>query len=173
MAKLLTPAQRARKVREVYLSLPDTEETPTWGSPHFRVAGKIFGGLGEEKDGRTTIGLKLEMDHADALVASDPRFTRAPYVGHKGWVRFDVTQVVDYREVELLVRESYRLIAPKRTLAKLTPGAAESKKPSKRALKAGARSDASPAHKAKRPPPKRAAKKSASKRASAAGGATR
>lgn len=84
---------RASKVREIYLSLPDTKETPTWGSPHFRVGEKIFGGLGEHEDGSTSIGFKLEMEHADALVGSDPRFTRAKYVGHKGWVDVDVSAV--------------------------------------------------------------------------------
>ncbi|MEY4508766.1 MAG: hypothetical protein RLZZ450_888 [Pseudomonadota bacterium] len=103
---------RAGKVREIYLSLPDTKETPTWGSPHFRVGEKIFGGLGEHEDGSTSIGFKLEMEHADALVSSDPRFTRAKYVGHKGWVNMDVSDVSDWDEVRALVRESYRLIAP-------------------------------------------------------------
>jgi predicted DNA-binding protein (MmcQ/YjbR family) len=117
MAKL-RGEQLARKIRATYLALPDTEETPTWGKPHFRVAGKIFGGFSEE-NGRTSIGLKLEMEHAAAMVASDPRFSRAAYVGHKGWVSVVVDDVEDWREIELLVAESYRLIAPKRSLAKL------------------------------------------------------
>jgi predicted DNA-binding protein (MmcQ/YjbR family) len=83
------------------------------------VGDKIFGGLGEHDDGKVSIGFKLEMEHADALVASDPRFTRAKYVGHKGWVDMDVSAVDDWDEVRTLVGESYRLIAPKRSLAKL------------------------------------------------------
>jgi predicted DNA-binding protein (MmcQ/YjbR family) len=121
----------ASKVREIYLSLPDTKETPTWGSPHFRVGDKIFGGMGEHDDGKVSIGFKLEMEHADALVRSDPRFTRAKYVGHKGWVDMDVSAVDDWDEVKTLVGESYRLIAPKRSLAKL--GAAPSAPTSRRA----------------------------------------
>src|SRR5262245_19847948 len=108
----------AKKVREIYLSLPDTKETLTWGAPHFRVVEKIFGGFGEE-DGKTVISFKLEQEHAAAMVASDPRFLRAPYVGHKGWVKMDVSAVEDWEEVRALVQESYRLIAPKRSLAKL------------------------------------------------------
>jgi predicted DNA-binding protein (MmcQ/YjbR family) len=108
----------AKKIREIYLSLPDTKETPTWGSPHFRVGEKIFGGFDEE-DGRTIIGFKLEMEHAAAMIASDRRFARAPYVGHKGWVKMDVTGVKDWEEVRTLVQESYRLIAPKRLVAQL------------------------------------------------------
>jgi predicted DNA-binding protein (MmcQ/YjbR family) len=106
-----------RKLREICLSLPDTKETLTWGTPHFRVADKIFCGCGEER-GRPSIGFKLEMDHADAVI-QDPRFRRAPYVGHKGWVSMDPTGTLDWEEVRALVLESYRLIAPKKTLRKL------------------------------------------------------
>ena len=109
------------KMREICLSLPDTKETLTWGEPHFRVGLKIFAGCGLEK-GRLTIGFKLEMDHADAVV-QDPRFHRAPYVGHKGWVSMDAATVRSWKEVRMLVLESYRLIAPRKTLAKLEGGA--------------------------------------------------
>ena len=106
-----------KKMREICLALPDTKETLTWGEPHFRVGEKIFAGCGEEK-GRLSIGFKLEMDHADAVV-QDPRFRRAAYVGHKGWVSMDAAGIRDWREVRPLILESYRLIARKRTLAKL------------------------------------------------------
>lgn len=108
------------KMREICLSLPDTKETLTWGQPHFRVGDKIFSGYGEEK-GKKVIGFKLEMDHADAML-DDPRFWRAPYVGHKGWVSMDATQVPHWEEVRILIHESYRLIAPKKSLAKLGDG---------------------------------------------------
>ena len=106
------------RLRDICLSLPDTEETLTWGEPHFRVNNKIFSGYGLEK-GKPVIGFKLEMEHADILVRNDPRFTRAPYVGHKGWVSMDASSVKDWDEVRALVLESYRLIAPKKTLKKL------------------------------------------------------
>jgi len=107
-------------LREICLSLPATKETLTWGQPHFRVGEKIFSGYGEEK-GKKVIGFKLEMDHADAML-DDPRFWRAPYVGHKGWVSMDATQVRHWEEVRLLIHESYRLIAPKKSLAKIGAG---------------------------------------------------
>ena len=104
-------------MRAICLALPETRETLTWGQPHFRVGEKIFAGCGEEK-GRVVIGFKLDMDHADAII-QDPRFWRAPYVGHKGWVSMDASGVDDWNEVRPLVVESYRLIAPKRTVAKM------------------------------------------------------
>lgn len=108
------------KMREICLSLPDTKETLTWGEPHFRVGDKIFAGCGDEK-GRLVIGFKLELDHADAMI-QDPRFWRAAYVGHHGWVSMDGSRVKDWNEVRALILESYRLIAPKKTLAKLSGG---------------------------------------------------
>jgi predicted DNA-binding protein (MmcQ/YjbR family) len=106
-----------KKVRDICLSLPDTKETVTWGNPHFRVGDKIFAGFGTEK-GKLAIGFKLHMDHADARI-QDPRFWRSPYVGHKGWVSMDATQIRNWRELRSMILESYTLIAPKRSLAKL------------------------------------------------------
>lgn len=111
-------------MRAICLALPETKETLTWGQPHFRVGEKIFAGCGDEK-GRAVIGFKLDMDHADAII-QDPRFWRAPYVGHKGWVSMDASGVDDWDEVRGLVLESYRLIAPRKTVARMDGGPAPS-----------------------------------------------
>ena len=124
-------------MRTICLALPDTKETLTWGQPHFRVGEKIFAGCGEEK-GRVVIGFKLDMDHADAII-QDPRFWRAPYVGHKGWVSMDAGGVDDWEEVRPLVVESYRLIAPKRTVAKMDGAARPVAKPLAKNAKAAAK----------------------------------
>jgi predicted DNA-binding protein (MmcQ/YjbR family) len=118
-----------KRISDICLSLPDTKLTMPWGAPHFRVGEKIFCGYGGKK-GQPTIDLKLEMEHADILVHSDPRFTSAPYVGHKGWVSMDAKAIKDWDEVRALVLESYRLIAPKKTLAKLDAAPASVRKTS-------------------------------------------
>jgi predicted DNA-binding protein (MmcQ/YjbR family) len=160
-------AERARRIRGIYLSLPDTKETPTWGSPHFRVMDKIFGGFNDEGE-RTSIGFKLEMEHAAAMAASDPRFTRAAYVGHKGWVSMDVTDVEDWEEVRVLVAESYRLIAPKRSLAKLSgPGGGGAASASSSAKKTPA-TQASASSSAKKAPVAKASASSSTKKMPAA-----
>ena len=105
------------EMRRICLALPQTAETMTWGQPHFRVKGKIFAGFGDH-GGTFTIGFKLEREHADAAI-QDPRFLRAPYVGAHGWISMDVKGVRDWAEVRALVRESYRLIAPKRLWAEV------------------------------------------------------
>ncbi|MGZ3447232.1 MAG: MmcQ/YjbR family DNA-binding protein, partial [Myxococcaceae bacterium] len=103
------------EMRRICLALPETAETMTWGQPHFRVRGKIFAGFGDH-GGTFTLGFKLEREHADAAI-QDPRFARAPYVGAHGWISMAVKGVRDWAEVRALVRESYRLIAPKKLWA--------------------------------------------------------
>jgi predicted DNA-binding protein (MmcQ/YjbR family) len=106
-----------RKVRALCLALPDTKLTMTWGSPHFRVGDKIFCGFGAE-GGKQTMGVKLGMSHAHSVL-KDPRFWPAKYVGKHGWVSMNVTKRKSWDEVEQLIRESYELIAPKASRAKL------------------------------------------------------
>ena len=106
-----------KKMKEICLALPDTKLTMTWGKPHFRVGEKIFSGCGEE-DGATSIGFKLEKKHAAALVKK-PGFRPAKYVGKHGWVSMDAARVDDWEQVRGFVHESYRLIAPKKSIAKL------------------------------------------------------
>ena len=49
------------------------------------------------------------------LVGADPeRFFVPPYVGPKGWVGMRLDGGPDWGEVAMLVRRSYRLVAPKR-----------------------------------------------------------
>jgi len=121
------------KIRKICLSLPDTKETMTWGKPHFRVGEKIFAGYGQE-NGMRVVGFKLEMAHA-SLAVQVPGFSRAPYVGHKGWVSLETDSVKDWDEVREMILESYRLIAPKKSLAKLDAPAVPKGKDTQRARK--------------------------------------
>ena len=114
---MVTPQVALRKLRRICLSLPDTHETLTWGKPHFRVADKIFAGFGEDK-GTPVVGFKLEMGHAKQIIR-DPRFWPAPYVGHKGWVSMKLAGIEDWDELRSLIFESYRLIDPKRSFARM------------------------------------------------------
>jgi predicted DNA-binding protein (MmcQ/YjbR family) len=124
------------RMREICLALPDTKETLTWGKPHFRVGEKIFAGFGEE-NGKAVIGFKLTMSHAHSII-ENPRFWPAPYVGHDGWVSMDTTSVDDWVQVRELVLESYRLIAPKRTVKLLDAAQLAAEPKSKTPKKAAA-----------------------------------
>jgi predicted DNA-binding protein (MmcQ/YjbR family) len=108
--------QLLTRLRAICLALPETTEVQAWGHPTFRVKDKIFASFGGDATGAASMGVKCTMDMQSALVASDPRFTIAPYVGKHGWVHLDLGPEVkvDWGEIEALVAESYRLIAPGR-----------------------------------------------------------
>ncbi|MEW9550194.1 MmcQ/YjbR family DNA-binding protein [Nonomuraea sp. NPDC050783] len=107
----------AARLREICLALPEAEEKPFGGhtAPSYRVRDKLF--LMTSEDGRS-MTFKAGPGVQEALVSSQPeRFFVPAYVGAKGWVgaRLDVEQ--DWAEIDELVRDSYRLVAPKRLAA--------------------------------------------------------
>ena len=107
-----SPAGVLDRLHDICLAFPDAKLTIKWGKPHFVVRERIFAGCGEG-DGRAALGMKLTRPHAADLVAKDPRFRPAPYVGKHGWVEMDASGAVDWEQVRELVAESYALIAPK------------------------------------------------------------
>jgi hypothetical protein len=54
------------------------------------------------------------------LIDQEPdRFFRPPYVGHRGWLGVRLDCDVDWNEIDQIVRDAYRCIAPKRLLDEL------------------------------------------------------
>lgn len=105
------------RLRKICLAWPGTKEKETWGHPTFRAGEKIFATFGESR-GDPCITFKAPKEERNALL-EDPRFFVPAYVGHKGWLSVRVDSMVDWKEVERLVLESYRQIAPKRMAKKL------------------------------------------------------
>jgi predicted DNA-binding protein (MmcQ/YjbR family) len=107
------------QVREICLALPEAAEKSFGGhtSPAFRVRDKMFVMISEDQASMT---FKAAPGVQEALVGDDPeRFYVPRYVGSKGWVgaRLDVDH--DWDELAELLRDSYRLIAPKRLAAQV------------------------------------------------------
>jgi predicted DNA-binding protein (MmcQ/YjbR family) len=108
------PSQR---LRALCLALPEAVEKEAWGDPTFRLRDKIFA-MEKRGDRRISVWCKAPPGSQTVLVGADPeRFFVPPYLGHKGWVGMRVDDAPDSDEVALLVRRSYRLIAPKRLAA--------------------------------------------------------
>jgi hypothetical protein len=119
MAKRKTPLDR---VREICLRLPEATEKEAWGNPTFR-AGKMFAMFTDNHhdDGRLALWIKSTPEDQDVLVDNEPeRFFVPPYMGPNGWVgvRLEGGRV-DWVVVEELVEDGYRLIAPRKLLARL------------------------------------------------------
>ena len=56
----------------------------------------------------------------EELVEQEPdRFFRPPYVGPSGWVGVRLETDVDWDEIELILADSYRKVAPKKLIAAL------------------------------------------------------
>jgi predicted DNA-binding protein (MmcQ/YjbR family) len=104
-------------VRRISMALPEAEEILTWETDAtFRVRTKIFAIGG---DGADHVSIKATpMAQAD-LVDRDPKtFAPAAYVGRFGWITVDLDRIDD-AELERLIRQAWRLTAPKRLAATL------------------------------------------------------
>lgn len=106
------------RLRRICLALPEVTERVSHGEPSWFV-----------RDRRQFVTLSDHHHHDDhlsfwcaagpgvqsVLVAESPgRYFVPPYVGHRGWlgVYLDVPQ--EWEELEELVIDAYRLVAPKR-----------------------------------------------------------
>ena len=114
----LTVDEVLGRLRGIALSLPRTKETLTWGKPHFRVGEKIFCGCSEQK-GEPTIGLKLDRSEAKLMMKA-PGIEKAAYSRpNDGWIAINPNEFDDWEEINRMIVESFRLIAPKRISALL------------------------------------------------------
>jgi hypothetical protein len=104
-------------VRRIAMSLPEAEEILTWETDiTFRVRSKIFA-IGGDGSDRASIKA-TPMVQADLIDRDPDVFRSAAYVGRFGWV--DVTLAgIDADELAMLLRQAWRLTAPKRLAATL------------------------------------------------------
>ena len=104
-------------VRRIAMSLPEAEEILTWETDvTFRVRSKIFAIGGDGAD-RASIK-STPMIQADLIDRDPETFRSAAYVGRFGWVDVDLG-AIDVAELESLLRQAWRLTAPKRLAATL------------------------------------------------------
>jgi hypothetical protein len=111
------------RLRALCLALPETTERLSHGEPTWFVRDKLtFVTFADQHhDDRTGFWCAAPEGAQEALVAADPEhFFRPPYVGHRGWlgVYLDV-EGVDWAQLEEIVEEAYRRIAPKTLIARL------------------------------------------------------
>ena len=105
------------KLREICLALPETTEGVAWKHPVFRVAGKMFCGY-EQLSGKWTVGLRMDEGQAEVR-EHDTDVVASQYMGKHKWVSIDDAAIEDWDGIADLIRDSYRLTAPKKALAKL------------------------------------------------------
>jgi predicted DNA-binding protein (MmcQ/YjbR family) len=116
----MTALERLTAIAE---ALPEGEVTPMDRHARLAVRDRTFAWYTDDHHGDGIVGVtvKATPEEGEMLLASAPeRFHRPSYLGRRGWIalRLD-TPEVDWDEVADLVTGSYRLVAPKRLVARL------------------------------------------------------
>jgi predicted DNA-binding protein (MmcQ/YjbR family) len=112
-----TPAGRrlVTALQKTCGKLPGVEMiTDGFGHRTFKVSGKSFviAGMGAEGG-----ALSIKSDHeTQALLVRRGAWYRTPYIGQHGWVTIDNPLQHDWDEIEEMIRDGWRLAAPKRLL---------------------------------------------------------
>jgi hypothetical protein len=102
-------------VRELALALPDTSEKPSYGTPGFRVADKLFARV---LDDFASIVVFVDLDQREMLVASQPQiFSVTPHYQGYPMVIVQLATVGRGLLADLL-EEAWRLRAPARLTAR-------------------------------------------------------
>jgi predicted DNA-binding protein (MmcQ/YjbR family) len=107
--------------RALCLALPDTEEKIAWGSPTFRVHGRLFVMFtnNHHGDGRVAIWCAAPEGAQQDLVASNPKhFFVPPYVGVGGWIGIRLDTKLGKGAIAALIEQAYRTIEEKRGASK-------------------------------------------------------
>lgn len=115
------------RVREIAASFPDSAEKVSHGRPAFFTR-KVFAYYGGSVrlDGEWIQHPRcvvVQPDPEDRLALNeDPRVFVPAYLGPSGWLGVDLDERTDWDEVAELLDASYRLTAPRRSIARLDAG---------------------------------------------------
>jgi hypothetical protein len=124
---LIDPDERSRilaGIRELCLALPETSERLSHGAPTFFVRGKrafLMVLTDHHGDGRFAIWCAAEPGTQTMLVEADPeRFFVPPYVGHRGWLGFQLDRALDWDELAGIVEDAYAEVAPAKLVEQMS-----------------------------------------------------
>jgi hypothetical protein len=116
------PPSPLSRLRKLCLTLPEAHEVEAWGEPTFRVKNKIFAMSAQANNhhggGRHAVWCKAKAVNQRLMIDAAPkRFFSPPYVGPSGWIGVWLEGDCDWNELKDLLRDAYRLTAPKKLLA--------------------------------------------------------
>ncbi|HZA06046.1 MAG TPA: MmcQ/YjbR family DNA-binding protein [Propionibacteriaceae bacterium] len=103
------------RVRTACLALPQTSERLSHGGPAFFIKGKTCFVMfvdDHHDDGHLAIWCAAPDGVQAEMVETEPeRFFRPPYVGHRGWLGVELTEV-STAELAAICREAFLTVAP-------------------------------------------------------------
>jgi hypothetical protein len=113
-----------KRLREICLALPEAHEVEAWGEPTFRVRNKLFAmhASSGTHHGAGRPGVWIASTHLSqdmVLRARPDRYFSPPYVGPSGWIGAWLDKNPLWDEITELLRDAYRLKAPKKLAAAL------------------------------------------------------
>ncbi len=118
------PRDPLPRCRKLALSLAEAHEVQAWGEPTFRVKNKIFAMYAHANthhgSGRNAVWCKAAPVNQRLMVDAAPeRFFVPPYVGPSGWIGVRLDGDIDWAELQDLLRDAWRMTAPKKLVAAL------------------------------------------------------
>jgi hypothetical protein len=121
--ELTMDGDQLRRVRAICLALPESAERLSHGVPAFFVRTKTFARYTDAgRYGRAGAAIWCPAPagvQAELIDAEPHRFFRPPYVGVRGWIGVCLEVEVSWLEITEIVRDAYRLVAPKKLAALL------------------------------------------------------
>jgi hypothetical protein len=110
------------RLRAICLRFPEATEKPSHGEPCWFVKYKrlfVFFS-NEHHGGRLSFWCAAPPGIQTILVESEPeRFFKPPYFGHRGWIGVYLDVPVDWKEIDEIVRDAYRTVAPPKLAARV------------------------------------------------------
>ncbi len=116
------PPRPLSRLRQLCLALPEAHEVEAWGEPTFRVKNKIFAMYAHANNhhggGQHAVWCKAKPVNQRLMIDAAPdRFFSPPYVGPGGWIGVWLEGDCDWNELKDLLRDGYRMTAPRKLLA--------------------------------------------------------
>jgi hypothetical protein len=106
------------QVREISNPFPEVEEQiDKFGHTSFRIKDKPFVIIGESEKGIASLAIKTLKTTQFFLLNQQDRFFKTPYVGQHGWTSLHISQSLDWKEIEGLIKEANLQTAPKKIVA--------------------------------------------------------
>lgn len=115
------------RLRALCLALLESSERISHGEPCFFVhaspkSSKLFVMLDNHHHGGEHLAFWCAAPPGaqEELVGQEPdRFFRPPYVGHRGWLGVRIDDAPDWTEIDEIVRDAYRQVAPEALAAQV------------------------------------------------------
>ncbi len=109
------------RVRKICHALPEVSEKLSHGEPTFFVKKKVFAMYSDNHhcDQHLAVIVPAPLGFQAMMIEAAPRkFYKPPYVGVKGWVGIELSEVSD-EELRSHIEQAWQLIAPKKLSATL------------------------------------------------------